>query len=40
MAKAELGSGAPLELRLDPNKSVTDAQLAEYIFKETGISPK
>lgn len=39
MAKAEIGSGTPLELRLDPNKTVTDAELAEYVYKETGISP-
>ena len=40
MTKAELGSGTPLTLRIDPENTVTDAQLAEYIFKETGISPK
>ena len=39
MTKAELGSGTPLTLRIDPENTVTDAQLAEYIFKETGISP-
>lgn len=39
MAKAELGSGTPLELRLDPTNTVTDSELAEYIFRETGISP-
>ena len=39
MTKAELGSGTPLTLRIDPENTVTDAQLAEYVFKETGISP-
>lgn len=39
MAKAEFGNHAPLALRLDPKNTVSDAELAAWAFKTTGITP-